>query len=65
MNDPSLLSAPIGTAVKTGEMLGIVAKGGLFVPELLQREGRKVVDNAAFLRGFPEILGAPFTGTTP
>lgn len=65
MNDPSLLSAPTGTAVKTGEMLGIVAKGGLFVPELLQREGRKVVDNAAFLRGFPEILGAPFTGTTP
>lgn len=62
LNDDSLLSSPKGMAVKIGESLGIVSKGGMFVPELLQREGRKVVDNAAFLRGLPEVLGTPFTG---
>lgn len=65
LDDLHTLSLPKGTAIKMGHTFGILAKGGLFVPELIQREGRQAVNNAQFLRGLSEILQTPFTGRCP
>lgn len=65
INDPQAHYLPKGTAIRMGQTFGILVKGGLFVPEVLQREGRQVISNAAFLMGLPEILQTPFTGRSP
>lgn len=49
-----------GQVAKTRAGFGICAKGGLFVPDLLQLEGRKVLNNKEFLSGYKDLLQKAF-----
>ena len=43
------------------DKLGIACNGGFIYPQLLQREGKKMIYTGAFLRGFAKPKGTVLT----
>ena len=51
-------SAAIGAVVKSDGAVGIGCQDGILVVELVQPEGGRVMDAAAFVNGHPEFIGS-------